>query len=135
MEDSEKIKAHFGHVVRRGNRVNIKIRLAPDENRDRTVMRVSINTETGKIVGDVKGILAFVQHIQLPLMGSRGLLFSPDGERIASAEEVERAQTDIANAINTVEFYTASAEKFVGEVDAGELVNELKRVFSELENE
>ena len=70
-------------------------------------MRVSVNTETGRIVGDAKSLLAFVKHIQPSL-----------AERKANTTEIEKARTKITNAINAIDFYTKSAEKFSGEIDA-----------------
>ena len=135
MNDEKKITAHFGHVVQRGNVVNILIHIAPDENKKRMEMRVSLNTETGQIIGNSKSILAFAEHFYLPLMESRGLLLSADGEGQASAGEIEKARADIANAIRTIDHYTQQVGALAVEVGADGLMNEWERVFSAFEKD
>ena len=131
--EEKKITSHLGHIIQRGNRVNIKIRLAPERNRDRTVMRVSINTETGRIAGDMKNILLFAQHFYLPLMEAH--LSGFEGEGQVSADSIEKAKSAVAEAVHLIDHYTKEVGDFAVGLGADGLMNGLERVFFDIENE
>ncbi|MCY3683978.1 MAG: hypothetical protein OXH16_21460 [Gemmatimonadetes bacterium] len=132
MKDYQKIISDFGHIERRGNIITLKIRIAPDENRERTEMSVNFNADTGRVLGDEKSILAFVEHYYLPVMASRIPDYDGEGQL---TDEIEKAKADIANASPLIDHCKKQIAIFAGGLGTEKLMREFERVFSNLQKD
>lgn len=90
---AKKIKSDFGTIVRRGHTVQINMRLLFKDAHDVPVsMRVSVNTKTGRVIGDALSVLAFSYAFMVPILASYDAMVVNDGGKTRSMTETELRQ-------------------------------------------
>ena len=89
-KNKQTVKTKYGRIELRGHLLNINLRIGAGYSDGVPVpMRLSLNLETGAVVGDTLSQLAFLDNFVVPMCDSFGLLAVPEGDTTRQASKDE----------------------------------------------
>ena len=126
----KKIISDFGHIVqRRGNIMNVLIKIEPDKNREENGnARIAFNTDTGRITRRCPKVSWRLLNASIfHLWFLTGCSYQPRVRVRPVLVEIEKVKSDVANAIRTIDFFTEKIGVFAGEAGADGMMNGLEK--------